>query len=118
MARGPAPAPVADAAGAAAVTGAAYGAALPGPPSLRGRSTILGAGLGAAVAIPAALAQQALLGLLPEGERARAAPSAAAAAAPPPPPPSSSSSRGAAAVASMAAKLEADVAASRAARGG
>jgi hypothetical protein len=40
-------------------------------PALRARSALLGAGLGAAVGVPAALAQQALAGLLPEGDPAR-----------------------------------------------
>jgi hypothetical protein len=40
-------------------------------PLLRARSAALGAGLGAAVGVPAALAQQAVAGLLPEGDPAR-----------------------------------------------
>lgn len=40
-------------------------------PLLRARSSLLGAGLGAAVGVPAALAQQAVAGLLPEGDPAR-----------------------------------------------
>lgn len=65
------PALLADTASAAAAVGALYGALLPGPPHLRVRSAALGAGLGAAVAVPAALAQSALAGLLPESERQR-----------------------------------------------
>lgn len=64
-------APLADTASAAAAVGALYGAMLPGAPHLRARSAALGAGLGAAVAVPAALAQGALAALLSEGDRRR-----------------------------------------------
>lgn len=67
------PALVADSALAAAVTGAVFGlGALPAgsPASARLRSSLLGAALGAGVAIPAAAAQKVLLGFLPEEKSA------------------------------------------------
>ena len=66
------PALVADSAFAAAVTGAVFGlGALPkgSPASARLRSSLLGAALGAGVAVPAAAAQKVLLGFLPEEEK-------------------------------------------------
>lgn len=60
---------VADSALAAAVTGAVFGlGALPkGSPAMaRLRSSLLGAALGAGVAVPAAAAQKVLLGFLPK----------------------------------------------------
>lgn len=63
------PALVADSALAAAATGAVFGlGAVPrgSAPSARLRSSLLGAALGAGVAVPAAAAQKVLLGLLPE----------------------------------------------------
>ena len=64
------PALIADSALAAAVTGAVFGlGALPSGSavSARLRSSLLGAALGAGVAVPAAAAQKVLLGFLPEG---------------------------------------------------
>jgi len=63
------PALVADSALAAAVTGSVFGlGALPrgSPVAARLRSSLLGAALGAGVAVPAAAAQKVLLGFLPD----------------------------------------------------